>query len=268
MTIRLRTLRWLLILAMCGVPFVPCLAQIAISGSLTYEFFGELGQHYSGSFEIANPSDAYVEVSVTQSDYLFFSDGSNQYADVGTVVRSNANWITVFLPDNLILAPGETMDIPFAVNVPSDPSLVGTYWSVFLVSPVLPLPTETDGMSIRQLVRYAVQLVTHIGDGGDRSIEIFDARVEDTAAGRTLEVDVENTGERWVRPASWIEVYDSGGSLISRVDGYAKRIYPGTSVCYSFDLPDLQSGTYKVLVVFDNALEDANIWGVQIDLSF
>ena len=66
-----------------------------------------------------------------------------------------------------------------------------------------------------------------------------------------MQVDIENTGQRWLRPYLWAELYDDTGRYIGRFENGRKRIYPGTSVRYKVDLSDVPKGIYKALVVAD-----------------
>jgi len=240
-----------------------CQAQITVRGQLTHEFVVEPGQSYAGEIVISSTTDSRTGVEITQSDYLFFADGSNIYGEPGSVLRSNVEWISFYAPP--IIEPGETVSIPFNIKVPDDPSLVGTYWSMILVAPELP-PAETpaEGVGIQQRMGYGIQIVTHIGDTGERKISIFDVKLLHEEAGFVLQVDIENTGERWVRPMAWIELYDEQGATASRVESSQLRIYPGCSVRHRFVLSEIPSGVYKALVVFDN--NDEYVWGAQYDL--
>lgn len=252
------------VVAMCVLLSLCCQAQIAVQGKLTHEFVVEPGRSYAGEIVIINTTDSLTGVESTQSDYLFFADGSNVYGDPGSMPRSNAGWISFYASP--IIEPGETVSIPFTIKVPNDPSLVGTYWSMILITPQLP-PAETpeEGVGIQQRMGYGIQIVTHIGDTGERKISISEVKLLREEEGPVLQLDVENTGERWVRPEVWAELYgDEAGTAAGRFESSQLRIYPGCSVRYRFVLSEISSGHYKALVVFDNG--DEYVWGAQYDL--
>ncbi len=251
------------VVVMCVLLSLCCQAQIAMQGKLTHEFVVEPGQSYAGEIVISSTTDSRTGVEITQSDYLFFADGSNVYGEPGSVPRSNVAWISFYASP--IIEPGETVSIPFTIKVPNDPSLVGTYWSMILITPELP-PAETpaEGVGIQQRMGYGIQIVTHIGDTGERKISISDVKLLREEEGPVLQLDVENTGERWVRPMAWAELYDEQGSTVGRFESSQLRIYPGCSVRHRFVLSEVPSGAYKALVVFDN--NDEYVWGAQYDL--
>ena len=137
----LRFGRWALVLLVCSLSFFSCWGQISISGPLTHRFIVEPGGSYTGMIEVASNSRNRVHVSITQSDYLFFYDGSNSYAEPGTVERSNAHWISLSLPPDLTLGPNEVISIPFRIRVPADPgSVQRPVDSILYQDPELPSP--------------------------------------------------------------------------------------------------------------------------------
>ncbi len=240
-------------------------AQIAVLGELTHEFVVKAGVSYEEEIPVTNTTDHAVEVSITQTDYLFFADGSNIYGEPGSVPRSNASWITLYLPPRLLLNPGETTSMRYKIDVPNNPSLVGTYWSMLMVAPVLRSQVAPEeGVGIQTVMQYGIQVVTHISDTGERKIQIVNRELQLEKEGLAFRIDVENVGERWVRPEVWMELYNQQGDRVGRFESERQRVYPGCSVRYRFQLGDVSGGRYKALVVFDNG--DEYVWGAQYSL--
>jgi len=251
------------VVVMCVLLSLCCQAQIAVQGKLTHEFVVEPGRSYAGEIVISSTTDSSTDVESAQSDYLFFANGSNVYGEPGSMPRSNAGWITFYAPSTI--GPNETVSILYEIKVPNDPSLVGTYWSMILITPQLsPAETPEEGVGIQQRMGYGIQIVTHIGDTGERKISILDVKLIREEEDSVLQVDIENVGERWVRPMAWAELYDEQGATVGRFESSQLRIYPGCSVRHRFVLSEIPSGAYKALVVFDN--NDEYIWGAQYDL--
>ena len=94
-------------------------------------------------------------------------------------------------------------------------------------------------------------MTTHIGDSGERKLKFIETKLLKETQSRLLQVDIENTGQRWLRPYLWTELYDDTGRYIGRFENGRKRIYPRTSVRYKVDLSDVPKGIYKALVVAD-----------------
>ena len=257
---------WLLI-PTCGE------AGVSVTGGLTHEKVVEISETYQGTILVKNNSDKLEEVKIYQTDYLFFCDGRNIYGEPGKDARSNADWIS-FSPARLIIPSQETAAVNYIIMVPEDKSLAGTYWSMIMVegigkdSPEASTAPEEDKtkISIRQVMRYGIQIVTHIGDSGIRNLKILDQKFIKEKENYLFQLDIENVGERWLRPQVWAELYNQKGSFIGKFSGGVLRIFPGTSVRYRIGLNDIPSGEYKALLVIDNG--DEYVWGLQYNLEF
>lgn len=232
-------------------------AGVSVTSGLTYEKTAVPGGSYTGVIQLKNTRDAPQEVKVYPTDYLFYADGRNLYGDPGTAPRSNAGWVT-FAPRRLVIPPKGTAQVDYAVAVPPDDTLAGTYWSMLMVEAVSTASPEAvkqqkDRISfgISQVMRHGLQMVTQIGDTGTRELKFVRTRFDKAKGRRILEVDVENTGRQWLKPALWVECYTAAGASAGRFEGGKSRIYPGTSVRFRADLSAVPPGEYKALVVAD-----------------
>jgi hypothetical protein len=232
-------------------------SSVAIVGGLTHVRVVTAGETYSGVILLRNIGEEPEEVKVYQVDYLFFCDGRNIYGEPGKGPRSNAGWITVS-PKSTIIPAKETATIHYTINVPDNETLTGTYWSMFMVegipkdSPEASQPEKTESsFGIKQVFRYGVQMVTQIGETGSRKLKYLKTKLLREDEKKILQVDIENSGERWLRPLLWAELYDEKGSYIGRFEAGRLRIYPETSVRFRVDLSQVPKGHYKALVVAD-----------------
>jgi hypothetical protein len=240
-------------------------AQIAIPDGLTHEHVADPGDEINGEVVVLNTSEETVEITIQLRDYLFFADGTTEYAEPGSVARSNAAWIELFAIPPLVIAPGSQTRIDYTIAVPEDESLVGTYWSILLVAPAVEPAPESEGLTITTVLRYGIQLVTHIGDSGTRSVQATAASLEETGEGVLFTVDLENDGDLWVRPDVWVELYAPSGADLGIFPSQPLRIFPGTSVRHSFPLGGLSPGRYKALVLIDD--QGIAAWAAQYSLN-
>jgi hypothetical protein len=117
------------------------------------------------------------------------------------------------------------------------------------------------------VVRYAVQVSTHIRSTGSRKVGFVNTRfVTNPDSTQGFELDVQNQGERAYRPALWIEVYDAQGVLKANARQERGLLYPGASLKQVFALGKLASGTYRAIVFADSG-EDA-VFASQYTLKF
>ena len=243
---------------------------IHIENGLTREFSVKPGAKVESSIVIMNSSSEPQQVKVYQVDYSFKADGKTLYGNPGSLPRSNCTWMTV-APKQLNIPGNSSASAYFTINVPDKTNLTGTYWSVIMVEPVaegsLEPPKQGQGkvaVGIKTVMRYAIQVVANIGDTGNRAIQIVHKEILTDNAGHILALDVENTGERWLRPSIKVEIYDEKGILVGRFDGNRIRIYPGCSQRSSVKLGRLEAGKYTALVLIDNG--DDSVWGAQYEL--
>lgn len=265
-----RRLIYLLCITSLLTAFVitPCVhAKIIVVGGLTHEYQVKQGEVISGTILIKNTGEVEEEVKLYQTDYHFTCDGTNEYADPGSLVRSNAIWI-VFSPKQMVIPPNEETAVEYRIHIPQDDNLKGTFWSMMMVEAI---PKSTydvgrmnRGVGIDMIMRYGIQMVTHLGESGTRQIQFLNAALQNEEEGVQLHVDIANTGECWLRPEVWVEMYDQEGTLVGNFKGQSLRTYPGTSIRQRFDLTGMSTGSYKALVVADCGEED--LFGIQYSI--
>jgi hypothetical protein len=258
------------LLAILLLPALPAFSIIAINGALGQEYDVAPGKSYDGAIEVMNPDETAQEVKVYQTDYSFFAGGAVVYGEPGKLPRSNARWITVS-PMRVIIPARESVTIRYTIQVPSDQTLRGTYWSVIMVEPLAPGSQESSSfdptkvtMGIREALRYGFQIVTSVGSTGTSALRFTQARLQADNGRRLLVVDLENTGERSLQPNLWAELYDSKGSFVGRFDGGAHRLYPGTTARFTMELLGVSGSTYKALIVADGGGDD--VFGANVSL--
>jgi hypothetical protein len=259
------------LVASVGLAAFTASAAVSVSGKLTHEKEAKPGETYESVIYITNTGDEAEQVKVYQTDYLFTCDGEYSYDTPGQAPRSNTGWIT-FGPSRLTIPPQGSSIINYTVKVPANQNLVGTYWGIIMVEVISKTSPEVTGardgqlrLGIDQVFRYGIQIVTHIEDTGRRRLEFLDTKLLREGDARVLEVDLENTGERWLRPALWTELYDTTGTFVGKFEAGTLRIYPGTSVRYKVDLTRVQQGNYKAVVIADCGSDD--VFGATYSLS-
>jgi hypothetical protein len=247
-------------------------AQIAVLSSTVEEKTAAPGEKYSGTIIVSNPGTTPQVARIYQTDYRFAADGTAHYDDAGSTARSNASWITP-QASRIMVPPNSQVSVPYAVAVPVGDSLRGTYWSMIMVegAPAEPgAPNAAGGkpaVAIGAVMRYAVQLATHIRTSGSRTVQFGSPAATKTTTGTAaVDVDMTDTGERGFRPTLWIEVYDAQGTLRAKAKQTRGLLYPGTSLHQHFDLGTLASGTYKA-VIFADTGEDA-VFATQYTINY
>jgi hypothetical protein len=258
---------WLALCALMLSSAVGTCGVISVIGSLSQQATALPGGAVQGTVLVRNHSDRPQTTRVYQTDYDCYADGRCLFGEPGSSPRSNAPWITL-TAHRLELAAQQTATVRYTVQVPSDPKLVGTYWSVIMIEtgaePAAPTATGKPAVGMAQVLRYGVQVVTDIGQTGQGDLQLSHERLDKNAPGRCFMVDAENTGERSLLPVAWVELFDASGTSQGRFHAEARRIYPGCSARFQFDLTAVPPGRYRALLVLDN--RDESIFGAQYDL--
>lgn len=262
-----RGLLGLLAACIAAVP-AKAAAQIAVLTNTVEERIAGAGEGYRGSIIVLNTTAQEQRVRIYQTDYSFSADGRSDFAEAGSFPRSNAAWISI-ASQQLVLPPNGQLPLAYAIRVPADPALSGTYWSTIMVEGMAgSAPAERRGsLGLASVVRYAVQIATHIQATGARTVEFSAPRiVTDSSGKRSLELVLTNVGERGYRPIVWVELYDTAGELRGKFEQTRGLLYPGTSLKQRFVLRDVPSGRYKAIVFADTG--DDAIFATQHSLDF
>ncbi len=248
-------------------------AQIYIGASLAHDREVSIGSSYEGTIPISNSTDEAVEVRLYITDYRFSADGYNWYDEPGTQDRSNALWIGFGNP--IVTIPARsTMEVAYRVDVPDDPNLEGSYWSMLMIEAISSESIESTlgdsevsspQFGVRRRIRYGVQIATHVIETGQAVLSLASPElVENEVGGSRFSVIVENTGNRLAESHVYIDLFDSTGRNVGRFDGSRARIYPGTSFKHSVPIIVEKGGRYEALLVID--IGDDNAYGAQYTL--
>lgn len=237
--------------------------SIVVLNGLTHENEAQPGETYRGVIEIQNASNIERSVRVYIRDYTFSYTGESRHDEGGTLERSNANWIN-FNPELANLGPNEKTNIEFEVTVPGIDSINGTYWSVIMVEGIMPPDTsrKQGGVTINTAIRYAVQIVTNIGKTGTSDLQFLGIEMEKQENVPVLNVMVENTGQRLLKPEITLELFDAEGNSAGILKADRRKTYPDTSIKVSLPLEGIKPGNYSGMLVAD--CDEDHIYGTNV----
>lgn len=226
--------------------------SIVVLNGLSHENTAQPGEIYRGTIQIQNTGNVEKSARIYLKDYWFSYTGETKHDEAGTLPRSNGSWIT-YNPELLTLEGGETKTIDFEVRVPDIDSLKGTYWSVIMVEGITPPDTTKKemGVTINTAIRYAVQIVTNIGNTGESDMEFVGLELSKEDDTNVLLVAVENVGQRILKPEMNLELFDDSGNSVAVIKSEKRKTFPGTSVTSTLYLKDVKPGNYNGVLVAD-----------------
>ncbi len=227
-------------------------ASIVVLNGLTHENTAQKGETYRGTIVLQNTADNEKSAKIYLRDYWFSYTGESKHDPAGTLERSNANWIT-FNPELATLKGGETVTVNYEVTIPENDSLRGTYWSVIMVEGVIPPDTTNikTGVKINTAIRYAIQIVTNVGNTGISDIQFLGLELEKEIDQNVLNIAIENIGECVLKPEMSLELFDQSGNSAGILKSERRKTFPGTSTKATIFLEGIKPGTYNGVLVAD-----------------
>jgi hypothetical protein len=251
--------------ACCAFTVTALHADVIVSGPLDHDYEVAKGAKIEGAITLINTEDKEADVKLYQVDIRDCAE-KTICGLPGSAPRSNALWLDLVDPDFITLKPKEKRKIRYQINVPSDQEIHGTYWSVIMVEPVEAFMEEkSKGITIRSIVRYGIQIITSIGDEKKWDINVVGKKVNAESMNRSFKLDVENKGSRAFKAPVFFQMFTKEGDNILKKKTLPRRIFPGSTIEYSFDIPKaFVSGEYQVLIFFEN---DDDFLGVEYDIT-
>lgn len=251
-------------------------AAVLLAGELTHNYNLQPGATITGHLELRNNGNTPEEVKLYQEDIRIGANGKPEYTQGGHQhERSNTEWIN--LPtDRIILNPGAKQTIAYTLQVPNNGALNGSYWSSLVVEPISKNSQEsqqkqqaasnTPDISIHQRVRYAVQVISTIGNQAAANLEFSQPKVTTTQAGKYLQVGIHNTGNQFSRPKVWLDVFDKQGKDLGRFEAQPHGLFVGERDLFQVSLNKLAPGQYKALLAAQDNTQ-GQIFGSDIALN-
>lgn len=262
--------RWTCLLLALWVRPMPGSAEISLTDGLTQEHSVEAGKTYNSALHLKNLGSELAQAKIYQTDYLFYSDGRNIYGKPGQDPRSNAKWVGLS-DDFIAIPPKGTATLDYTIHVPTGAVLQGTYWSLVMIEESQAAPEigkredQKPQVGIRQVIRYGVQIVTHIGKTGKSKVGILKKELIKKDGRKVYGIDIENSGDRWIVPEISMELFDAHGARAGMLRGRKMRIFPGTSIHQELDVSGVAPGRYKGLIVIDGG--DDGVFGARTELA-
>ena len=204
-------------------------------------------------------------IEFKQADYRTSSNGETHFLPPGQEARSNADWISLN-EHRMKLDPNGSTDLYVTIQVPANPNLSGSYFSVLLVEPtdfIQSLEDVKSGIQLNVKVRFAYHIVTNVGEGVAK-LKVQDKQLITLSDKKLFAIDVDNLGTHFLNPKLTLKLYSKQGKLEKTLEAQPERLYPGNSQRFLVDGENLEGKSYKAFLVLDNG--DKHLFGDTLDL--
>jgi hypothetical protein len=145
--------------------------------------------------------------------------------------------------------------VSYQIRIPQDNKLSGTYFSVIFAEAAEPEPQAPGeapvGIAIAQRPPLRCPGSRQHGNTGEPKIAFPKARLVTGEKEATLEVEVSNSGDRYIRPMVRLELFREDGSAVTSLQEGPVTLPPDSAILLRLSLPKLAPGTYQAALVLD-----------------
>lgn len=218
-------------------------------------------QEINRSVTVVNPTPTALRIRLYLSDWEFDPSGGPNYLDVGQVERSASNWIR-FTPSQVELAPGESAEVRYTINVPVAVEQ-GTHWSMlfFEAEPIDVTPGESLATFSVRIGHTIYVNVAPIQKSG-RITGIFDQVPSEAGEPYRFIVQYLNDGNAAYGLEGRFELRDMMGEVAMNFPITRDIVLPGAPRILIVELEGpLDAGQYTALFILNYGDEDIDVAG-------
>lgn len=189
-------------------------------------------------------TDSSMRIRVYTVDWTLDRKGNLQFLSPGALPDSCSTWLQIS-PMEVDVAPGQSVPVRYTINVPE--GVQGTFRCMVMFQTV-PKPGVTGQRVMLVSGRIGTAIYVMVGAQAKRlEIDSFGVSPAET------DLDVENTGNTYVRTKGQIQYEDSTGHVVQQIALPNAVVLSGQNDRREFDLstPKLPSGTYTATAVID-----------------
>ncbi|MBQ3353328.1 hypothetical protein IJG89_03250 [Candidatus Saccharibacteria bacterium] len=213
----------------------------------------QAGETYEGSITVVNPADSTEDFAYQISVLPYGVTGTDNAADLVTDTNYTviSKWITVLEPSGKI-APNESKEIKFTINVPENAPAGGQYAAIAVSSDAD--TSASEGVSVQNVFELASIIYAHVAGETVHDGEIVENNIPGfvTSAPVTLSAYITNRGNIHEDATFIIKVSDffSGQVILPTEENegqYNEIIMPDSERYIEREISDLPSlGVVKV----------------------
>lgn len=157
--------------------------------------------------------------------------------------------------EELDLAPGDRLERAFTVTVPEG-TPPGQYLSALAIQTADSIAVGGSDM-FRQIIKKSIAVFIIVPGPETPSLEIGEARVDQTESSNSLVIDIRNTGNVFLNPEGTVEMTTADGKPVLTAPISMGTVYAGDETVLELHIPTvLAKGDYAVSVALGDEKRD------------
>lgn len=191
------------------------------------------GTEYTDAVQVTNSGKEPLRLRAYLKDWYLDEIGTPVFRQAGSLPRTASLWVEV-APSDLLIHPGETEFVRFTIQVPPDAMECGFHTALLLET----LPLNRAEKRARQMFvqgRVACMLYVTVG-APTRSVRINALVSAERQGKRYVRMQVENTGQDFVRLAGGVDLLASGKAMGKPLQMPDVPVLPGARRWVEFEV--------------------------------
>lgn len=227
-------------------------ANVSVLNGLTHVYSGASGDIITGEVILVNYSSSKERVTFSIQEAIYSCSAGRIFTSEDNHEFSSSSWIDSNVNER-VLAPKERYVLKFSIHIPEEKSLLGSYWSVLMVSVENPIKEELldESIGIGTKIQYAIGLITNVNELDEVSLD-FNNVLSPDGKNKELLIKMKNNGMFAEATSLSLEVYNQDGVMVKEYKSKRLLVFPKVCRDYLFNISDLDKGAYDCVLLADS----------------
>jgi len=204
------------------------------SGGAYFTYDLAPGSTRSDEALVMNNGTGPITLKLYAADGVTAINGGTAFAGAEEDRNGVRSWLSVDTTD-VILQPGETLAVPFSVQVPAD-ATAGDYVAGLIVE-APPKAGPTGGMGAAVVERVGVAVAVHVPGPSEESLTLGEICLNQVKGSNYFEVPVTNDGNALTRASGSLQLERPDGIEVFSREVLLGTVLPGDSTHLRMDAP-------------------------------
>ncbi|SDW37656.1 hypothetical protein SAMN05444411_101598 [Lutibacter oricola] len=234
--------------------FQQTFSNVIILNGLTHTHKTKSGDVVTGIIKLKNTKESEQRVIIYFNDLFQNCGEETVLTNKTTHNKSIEKWVSTEI-NEYVLQGKEEYELIYTLKIPSDSSLLGSYWGVLMIEVEEPIKEDSLDYSVKlqSKIRYGIQLIADVNDKTSSELEFFDIKIDkdENNVPVSIAVEAQNLGAFYVEPTIVLEVFNEEGEQKGKQEVKFKKIYPKSCKVFTLDISTLPKGNYTGVIVAD-----------------